>query len=417
MLPEAVSAYIEKRSIRGPWELDLEAVSLLPGAIVIPSLAESALLPNTINSLIADHTLADSGLAVVFVVNNRFDANPDEKEDNQQTLDYLFECRTRLPFPVGIIDAASLGFELPSKDGGVGFARKLGHDLLLPFFNYTDSDPLIVSLDADTVVSPGYSAALVEHFNKSSEGGAVIPFKHLPAMTDTENRAIERYELFIRCYVAGLQYACSPYAFHTVGSAMACQVSAYIKCGGMNRRRAGEDFYFLQSLAKTSGIAQVKGTTVFPSPRRSCRVPFGTGRAVGQLLDQIPGSLLFYPREYYCILKSWLQIAMDCCDSRCKMLPEKGADNSKLLGDFLSEQGFGKAWSGFLVQHTTSDRLKAAFHCWFDAFRTLKLFHYLDERGLTRGEAELLLPKFPEAFGSSTLSLTERLDFLRHIQC
>jgi len=47
-----------------------------------------------------------------------------------------------------------------------------------------------------------------------------------------------------------LQQAGSPYAYHTIGSAFACRAEAYIAAGGMNRRHAAEDFYFLQQLAK-----------------------------------------------------------------------------------------------------------------------------------------------------------------------
>lgn len=416
VLPEAVSNYLCKRSAAGPWFLDLEKGGLLPGAIVIPSFAESAWLPHTLDALVSDTTLAESGLAVVFVINNRPDATPEEKEDNRLSLGYLHGCRSSLPFATGIVDAFSPGFELPLKDGGVGVARKLGHDLLLPRLDYEKADPLIISLDADTIVRPGYAAAVIDHFRSASQGGGVIPFAHLPAGDAAGERAIERYELFIRCYVAGLQYAGSPYAFHTVGSAMACRASAYLKCGGMNRRKAGEDFYFLQSLAKTSGVAQVRGTTVYPSPRRSSRVPFGTGRAVGQLLDQEPGAVMFYPPECYTLLKVWLQTAREGCAARAHDLPDRGTVCSALLGEFLSQQGFAKAWSGFLGQHSTAERLENAFHGWFDAFRTLKLFHFLAERGMPRTEPAALLQSLPEAWGGPGLSLRERLELLRRIQ-
>lgn len=255
MRPEPYRVYLARRAATGPWRLDLDAAGPLPGVIVIPCLAESASLPRTLASLVADSSLTAAGLAVVVVVNNRLDAAPGEREDNQLTLNYLRSSRGRFPFPLGIVDAASPGFELPLKDGGVGLARKLGHDLLLPSLDYS-RDPVIISLDADTLVKPGYAGAIMTHFRTTAGGGAVIPFEHLPAEGERENRAIERYELFLRCYVAGLAFAGSPYGFHTVGSAMACRASAYLKCGGMNRRRAGEDFYFLQSLAKTSEIGR-----------------------------------------------------------------------------------------------------------------------------------------------------------------
>jgi hypothetical protein len=411
--PEPFADYLARRSAVGPWTLDLEVAKPLPGAIVIPALAEAASIPLLLDSLSADSSLPGSGLAVIFVVNNRLDTSSEDKEDNSATLKLLQSIREELPFPLGIVDAASPGLELPLKDGGVGLARKLGHDLLLPYLDFSSADPVMISLDADTLVQPGYAGAIVNHFRAAAAGGAVIPFAHLPGTGHPENRAIERYELFLRCYVAGLAHAGSPYAFQTVGSAMACRASAYLKCGGMNRRRAGEDFYFLQSLAKTSGVAVVKGTTVFPSPRRSSRVPFGTGRAMGMLLDEEPGVIRFYRPESYLLLKAWLELAQACCGERCGALSEKGAALSTTLGSFLEEQKFASTWQGFIEQHATGEKLESAFHGWFDAFRTMKFFHYLAEREFLRAEPEEVLGSFPAAWGEPLLSRSERLTFLR----
>ena len=415
MRPEPYSSYLARRAAAGPWRLDLEVARHLPGALVIPCLAESASLPRTLASLAADSSLTAAGLAVVVVVNNRLDAAPGEREDNQLTLNYLRSSRGRFPFRLGIVDAASPGFELPLKDGGVGLARKLGHDLLLPLLDFSN-DPLIISLDADTLVKPGYAGAIMTHFRTTAGGGAVIPFEHLPAEGERENRAIERYELFLRCYVAGLAYAGSPYGFHTVGSAMACRASAYLKCGGMNRRRAGEDFYFLQSLAKTAGVGQVQGTVVQPSPRRSARVPFGTGRAMGMMLDNKPGAIRFYRPECFQLLKVWLELAMNASSTRNDSLFAQAEAFSANLGSFLEEQKFASAWQGFLGQHGSPESLNAAFHGWFDAFRTMKFFHYLAETGYPRTEPEEVVSSFPEAWGEAGLSLRERLEFLRKVQ-
>lgn len=415
MRPEPYSSYLARRAAAGPWRLDFEGARPLPGALVIPCLAESASLPQTLASLAADSSLTAAGLAVVVVVNNRLDATPVEKEDNQRTLNYLKSLRDTVHFSLGIVDAASPGFELPLKDGGVGLARKLGHDLLLPYLDYS-RDPVIISLDADTLVKPGYAGAIMKHFRTAAGGGAVIPFEHLPADGERENRAIERYELFLRCYVAGLAFAGSPYGFHTVGSAMACRASAYLKCGGMNRRRAGEDFYFLQSLAKTSGVEQVQGTVVQPSPRRSDRVPFGTGRAMGVMLDNESDAIRFYRPECFHLLKAWLELAMNASSSRDISLFAQAEAFSANLGSFLEEQKFASAWQGFLGQHANTESLKAAFHGWFDAFRTMKLFHYLAETGYPRTEPEEVVSSFPQAWGETGLSLRERLEFLRKVQ-
>ena len=83
---------------------------------------------------------------------------------------------------------------------------------------------------------------------------------------------------FCGAYVIGLSYAGSPYAFHAIGSTMSCTAEAYAAVRGMNRRTAAEDFHFLDKLAKLGRIGHIEKTTVFPSPRTSHRVPFGTGQ-------------------------------------------------------------------------------------------------------------------------------------------
>ena len=413
MLPDKVRDYFDRRAMPGPWQIEGALKEPLRGGIIIPCLAESASIPFLLDSLLADPTLPASGLAVLMVVNNRLDATAEEKADNLQSLELLRSLRDTLPFPLLLIDAATDYLALPLRDGGVGVARKLGHDLLLPLLDHDSGDPLLISLDADTTVEPGYAGVIISHFSRAIYGGAVINYVHRQGGNDAENSAIERYELFLRCYVAGLQYAGSPYAFHTVGSAMACRASAYVNCGGMNRRQAGEDFYFLQSLAKTSGVAQVSGTTVYPSPRRSGRVPFGTGRAVGALLDGDPGAVLFYQPDCYVLLKQWLQLAEAGCRERWPDLFERSRQISSLLCDYLEGQGFPHAWQRLLRHNKGPERLKKGFNDWFDAFRTMKLFHLLAENGYPRSRPEKIVGSFPEVWGAPELDLAERLKLLR----
>ena len=402
--------YLASRAVNGPWQLELGRSGPFTGGIVIPSLAEAENLPPLLDALAADQTIPVSGMVVVVVVNNRADADEEERSDNARSLALLATAAPRLPFPLGIVDATSPGFELPLKDGGVGLARKIGHDLLLPHLDFTSTDPLLVSLDADTLVEPGYAGAIRSHFAAAKTGGAVIPFAHRPGDDEAKERAIERYELFLRCYVAGLAHAGSPYAFHTVGSAMACRASAYLRTGGMNRRRAGEDFYFLQGLAKTAGVTRVAGTTVHPSPRRSLRVPFGTGRAMNALLDREAKAVLFYRPDCYGLLGEWLGMATEGCGQLDPALPQRVAPLSPYLATFLDSQGFAPVWERLLIQNRTPERLTKAFHDWFDAFRTMKLFHFLADGAYPRAEPDEILPRFPAAWGASALTPAERLE-------
>jgi len=412
--PELLKEYLARSGVKGSWSIETAAAGPFAGGIVIPALAESDSIPLLLHSLCTDSSLPESGLLVLFVINNREDATAEERVDNARTLALLRARAGQLPFPIGIIDATSQGLALPVRDGGVGLSRKIGHDLLLPYLDCTARDPIIISLDADTLVSPGYAGTIVNHFRSAAAGGAIIPFVHRPAEDERANAAIIRYELFLRCYVAGLAHAGSPYAFQTVGSAMACRASAYLKCGGMNRRRAGEDFYFLQSLAKNCGVSRVTGATVYPSPRRSGRVPFGTGRAVGALLNSEPDAVLFHRPESFLLLKRWLELAGEGCRERLPDLPVLAGEVSPLLQRFLGEQGFSSAWNGLLQHNRTAERLLLAFHRWFDAFRTMKYFHFLADGPYPRCEPEEVLRSWPQVWGEPGLTAEERLELLRN---
>ncbi len=62
----------------------------------------------------------------------------------------------------------------------------------------------------------------------------------------------------------------------------------------MNRRQAGEDFYFIQKLVPAGGYFNLNSTTVYPSPRASSRVPFGTGASMRKLSAETSSTFLTY---------------------------------------------------------------------------------------------------------------------------
>jgi hypothetical protein len=385
MLPHKITRYLRSRAIQGPWRLNDEPSGGFAGAVVIPALAESANLFATLRSLAENPPEFLSRMLVLVVVNHREDAPDEDKSDNLRTLEILSAGDSQLTrLNLAWVDAASHGLELPLKKGGVGLARKIGFDLALSLLDFTASNPFLAALDADTLVQPDYLPALADHFLSAAEGGAVIPFAHQEGGSPVETEAIRKYEIFLRSYVLGLSTAGSPYAFHTVGSAMACTAGAYAGMGGMNTRAAAEDFYFLQQLKKTVGIAQVRGTVVRPSARASHRVPFGTGRSITRVLAGDEDAVLFYRPECFEILKRWLSLVADNPDAAGKCLRTLADEISPALGGYLDDIRFVVAWEKLRGNSTGRLGLLAAFHSWFDALRTLRLIHHLSDGSLPR---------------------------------
>jgi hypothetical protein len=391
MIPQNVQKYLAARSAAGPWKIEGCGGSGFAGAVVIPALAEEESLFATLHSLERNPPGLLSRFLVLAVVNHRADADGADKAANLRTLRKLSGASFS-SLQLAWIDASSKGMELPERTGGVGMARKIGFDLALARLDYSGAPPLLVALDADTLVRPDYLEALLRHFETTREGGAVIPFIHQEGETPEENLAIERYELFLRHYVLGLSLAGSPYSFHTVGSAMACRADAYVRAGGMNRRRAGEDFYFLQQLAKTSGMANLKGTVVHPSARSSHRVPFGTGRAIARMLAGEEDTVRFYSPECFRLLGAWLSLAAREWRAPGSAVLDKARDLSEPLAEYLNHLDLPAVWGRLQRNHPSREAFLTGFHGWFDGFKTLRFIHHLCAGPLPRSGPEEALP-------------------------
>jgi hypothetical protein len=418
MLPTHVAKYLQTRAIHGPWKIEGSPDHGFMGAVVIPALAEYGNLFTTLRSLAANPAEYLSRFLVLVVVNHREDAESFDREDNRRTLARLAESETEFsPLRLAWVDAASPSLEMPAKSGGVGLARKIGLDLALSRLKFGDQVPLLVCLDADTLVEPTYLPAITGHFRSSHNGGAVIPFRHRPGSSPAEHDAITRYELFLRSYVLGLSLSGSPYAFHTVGSAMACSAEAYVRMGGMNRRPAAEDFYFLQHICKTAGVGQMRGTTVFPSPRPSHRVPFGTGRSISRTLNGEDNVITFYHPECFRILGEWLKIvAGDPC-REASLLMSKAASISPHLEGYLEISGFPCAWEKLRRNCRGPEPILSAFHGWFDALRTMKLIHHLSATDLPRCGPEEAAPPLLKLAGIDLPDgISGFLELLRRMQ-
>ncbi|MDG1476053.1 MAG: glycosyltransferase family A protein, partial [Vicingaceae bacterium] len=161
--------------------------------------------------------------------------------------------------------------QLPKKHAGVGLARKIGMDESVSRFESVNNHQgIIACFDADAKCESNYLVELENHFKQHPKSPACsIHFEHPIAGTDFSEsiyKGITQYELHLRYYKNGLAFANLPYAFHTIGSSMAVRSEAYQKQNGMNKRKAGEDFYFLQKLIPLGNFTEIKTTQLIPSP-------------------------------------------------------------------------------------------------------------------------------------------------------
>ncbi len=215
------------------------------------------------------------------------------RRNNQETLQIL---QHETEIPIHIIDRSSPGKGWQGKQTGVGWARKL----LFEAIAKEGDNELIVSLDADTAFPDDYLQRVCNEMNRHEEAFALaVPYYHPLGNDETTNRAMLRYELYMRHYLLNLLLIRSPYAFSALGSAMVFPFWSYRRVGGITPLQGGEDFYLMQKFAKCGTLLRHVESCVYPQGRVSHRVPFGTGPAIATGVEGIRSRYSFFPLEAY----------------------------------------------------------------------------------------------------------------------
>jgi hypothetical protein len=421
IVPRAQKQYLDRYA--EPEARELGALRRRFGHVLtIPAYGEERELRRALASIPAG-PLGD--VLIVLVVNGRVDSPQSMRDANLATLEGIRTAGGRgLPiaqnttlheYPRGallLVDRATPGRELPPRQG-VGLARKIAADIALALWSEGQvASPWIHCTDADVVLPTTYfeaatpgtptarnassaaddsavaSAADDSAVASSSDAALLYPFRH----ANTTREALE-YEVSLRYYVAGLRFAGSPYAFHTIGSTLAVHAEAYSRVRGFPKRLAAEDFYLLNKLAKVGTIRSLHGEPIRLSARTSKRTPFGTGRALERARgrERDPGPLRVYHPDVFSDLGAWLQTlralaeAGDAADPADLLAKQIGDWPSVDVERLRAQLDAGGAWAAARIGakrcRTPATRTKH-LHGGFDAFRTLKLIHALRAGGL-----------------------------------
>ncbi len=367
------SIYLERYSygpplIAKPPDLGLEMI------VVIPCYFEPDLIA-TLQSL-ANCTPTLGKVEVIVIVNESVDDTNQVEELNGKTLkcanQWISSQCTDLSFH--IIHQA-----LPKKNAGVGLARKIGMDEAVRRFRYLNKDGIMVCLDADCTCSTNYLQALENHFDANrNTPGCSIYFEHPlnGSLSPGIYQAITAYELHLRYYTHGLRYSELPFAFQTVGSSMAVRSSAYEKQGGMNKRKAGEDFYFLQKIIKLGGFTELNTTTVFPSSRLSTRVPFGTGKAMIDSMNKDGGARHTYNPKIFSDLKYIASNVEVLYRANLISITTIWEGFSSGFQEYIPREIFKNKIQDFNQKTRSIASFKKHFFQWCDAFFAFKFANY-----------------------------------------
>lgn len=296
--------YIEKNVVY-PEFIDSEVFRFVSMIVMIPCLNEPEIF-RTLESLWSCEPVR-SYCEVVVVVNESENSSQAIKDFNKANYLNLLEWKKGNDRP-NLILHPIYAQSVNAKHAGAGMARKIGMDEAVRRFNTLNRpEGLIISLDADCLVSHNYLQKIESVFAESESCfAATLNFKHrLEEMEDPRHRiGIQLYEDYLHYYKKALDFAGFPDSIYTIGSAFAVRADAYVKQGGMNRRQAGEDFYFLNKLTKLGKIIEINDVCVYPSARVSDRVPFGTGAAMTKWMNEDGDLTLTYNFAAFLDLKA-----------------------------------------------------------------------------------------------------------------
>lgn len=391
-------------------------------AVVVPVYGED---PAAFTRLTKTHPGSGKHL-LILVVNAPVDALPARREQNDAFLHFarasgdvlkVSECAEWIRLATGesgvdalLFDATREPLRLRKKEG-VGRARKIGLDSALALYLCGKvRSAMVGSTDADVTLPRDYWSQLSAGAHQA-EGvlppfsGLLFPYRHiLPEQGLMRDRMTE-LEVSFRYYVLGLAFAHSPYAYHTLGSALAVSLPHYARVRGVPNRQAGEDFHLLAKLSKLAPLARLTEGTVEIETRLSDRVPFGTGPSLTRTLQTPHEKLRVYHPWSFLWLSYVLEVLTLAAWSGASELP---AFSSELPAWAKTHAlGFYRTTLPHLAACPSAAHRVRRVHERFDALATLQFIHEAHRNGLSRVELSLAFEL--SSFLPSGLGLGEQL--------
>jgi len=383
--------YIQNNVVYPPF-VKAEVLPTVSMIVMIPCLNEPEIF-RTLESLWACDSIK-SNCEVVVVVNESENSSEAVKSFNQENYLRLFDWKKANDRPNLILHPV-YARSVSAKHAGAGMARKIGMDEVVRRFNAINRpEGVIISTDADCLFSTNYLRQIELAFSRKSCFAATLNFKHrIGEMADPKQQlGIQLYEDYLHYYKKALDYVGFPDSIYTIGSAFAVRADAYVKQGGMNRRQAGEDFYFLNKLTKLGKIVEINDAYVYPSARVSDRVPFGTGAAMTKWMNDADDLSLTYNFAAFCDLK----VLFDQVDSlfRIVSVSEFILSLPQSVQEYLESLNFSEKLDEINKYSSNLMSFRKRFFQFFDAFiilRFLNLAHqkYYPEQKLSEAIAQL----------------------------
>jgi hypothetical protein len=148
----------------------------------------------------------------------------------------------------------------------------------------------------------------------------------------------------------------------------------------MNRRQAGEDFYFIQKLIPAGGYFNLYSTTVYPSPRASSRVPFGTGASIAKLDTGRSSTILTYNILAFKELGMLFELIDTIFSCPVQELADQYLALPPGLRSFIDENDWTKKTAEIKCNTSGLISFRKRFFEWFNMFKIVKYLNHAHTR-------------------------------------
>ena len=311
--------------------------------------------------------------SVLLLVNNncRVDSPIRVKDNNQSLHEWLLTFSHHIDrdaylvhwnaLDIVLLDHSHEGNQYPTHEG-VGLARdELGQLACTLIKEKIVTCPWIWCTDGDVRLPKNYL-----DLPQIKTGVELMGYIHTPAPLE-----LILYEIGLRYYTLGLEWANSPIAFPTIGSCIVIHSTTLQSIYGFPKRQAAEDFYLLNKAVKVAPVHYSSEKTLTIRGRPSDRVPFGTGQGMKIIADQNLRCELYHP-EIFQILKEWIAVLQSAPDDS---LIE---DLKEVVPDYPYFKKIQKVIKQPCPKH---QRIRRRF-VFFDCFQTMRFIHHLRDTTL-----------------------------------
>ncbi|HEX2898674.1 MAG TPA: hypothetical protein VHS96_03035 [Bacteroidia bacterium] len=268
---------------------------------------------------------------------------------------------------------------LPTQHIGEGMMLKVGMDEAVSRFRLAGRDDgLIVVLEAGNICPTDFLVVVQDEFARHPKVQTMgVETRYEPSSLHPEMAdALIRIRLSEHLLVAGLRFCGHPYAFPMMEIGFAVHASAYQAQMGMNRRKQGATFDFLQKFVELGAHRHCTATAVAARSVATNIPRFEIGFAIWEYWKSPNPDYPVFASESFFALKTGLEQLRSWFGMAEAELQAALAQFSEGFRQFMQTQGFVAKVLEMKRYTKTAEAFEKRFHRWFNSLKTLQYFQY-----------------------------------------